>query len=67
MLKRKGIILCATTVLTDVDATTITEVIATATIVAADATTTAAISISDAVAAAVLSHLRRLQESISAS
>lgn len=63
---RKGIILCATTALTDVDAiTTITED-AISTIVAADATTTAAILISDAVADAVPSHLLRLRESISA-
>ncbi len=63
---RKGIILCATTVLTDVDAiTTITED-ATATIAAADATTTAVILISGTVADAVPSHLLRLQESISA-
>lgn len=61
---RKGIILCATTALTDVDATT-TEVAAAATTAAADATTTAAILISDV--DAVPSHLHKPQESISAS
>lgn len=66
MPKRKGISLCATTALTDVDATT-TEVAAAATTAAAAATTTAAILISDVDADAVPLHLHRLPESISAS
>lgn len=63
---KKGAYLCATTALTDVDAIMTTEVAAiSTTIAAAAATTTAATLILDA--DAVLSHLHRLQESISVS